>query len=281
MTLSGHHPLRKPSPLYTPPYSKRLKARHARRASAALPSRVHETAADYVEHLEGQLAALQNQLRALTSPTSTKLQSSKLRSLTAESRVLRQEVAEWEARFNERVRDETATRLEVEAGLRARIRALEHEVELRDARLAELECEVTRLRRGPDSLEALQDENLALARRLDVLTDVLAQSPTKAADTRPASPPPGTDAEDRRGKRRRLTLMIPRLAPSAEAVQSPARGPTLVRGKGFSSSGGAPSGPSSWLPPTGSADANDEGKMGLNMMDTPSAMALADIGPLF
>lgn len=210
---SGHQ--RKILAAHSPTSARRLKARHARRISATFPS---GESTEYIGHLEAQLMTLQNQLRSLTSPTSTKLQSTKLRSLTTESRVLRQEVSAWEQKFNERVREETEVRTEIEASLRTRLRSLERELEIKDGRLMELECEVERLRKDVEVVEAVQDENLALSRRLDVLSELLTQSPTKPEVQRTVSPT--LEADERRGKRRRLTLMIPRLSTSSDPVQT-------------------------------------------------------------
>lgn len=199
----------------SPSNAKRLKARHARRISATFPS---GEVSEYIDHLEAQLSGMQNQLRSLTSPSSTKLQSSKLRSLTTESRVLRQEVSEWEKKFNERVQEETQVRLEIEASLKTRIRSLEREMELKDGRVVELECEVERLRKDAAMIDEMHDQNLALSRRLDVLTELLAQSPAKGESHRMGSPTFGLD--ERRGKKRRLTLRIPRLSTASESAQA-------------------------------------------------------------
>ena len=214
MALSEAHQ-RRGTPGQSPSNAKRLKARHARRISATFPN---GEVSEYIDHLEAQLSGMQNQLRSLTSPSSTKLQSSKLRSLTTESRVLRQEVSEWEKKFNERVQEETQVRLEIEASLKTRIRSLEREMELKDGRVVELECEIERLRKDAAVIDEMHDQNLALSIRLDVLTELLAQSPAKGESHRMGSPTFGLD--ERRGKKRRLTLRIPRLSPASESAQT-------------------------------------------------------------
>ena len=190
------------TPRHSPPYRPRAKSRHSRRASGSSPD---SESSEYIEHLEAQLAALQNQLRSLTSPNSTRLHSAKLRSLTAESRLLRQEVTEWERKFNERVRDEMEVRSEIETSLKARIRNLEREVEFKDGKMTELEHAFNRVN---EDLESVQDQNVALVNRMDALTDLFAESPTR---------------EDKgRGKRRRLTLLIPK-TPILSRLSSPVR----------------------------------------------------------
>ena len=190
------------TPRHSPSYRLRAKSRNSRRASGSSPG---SESSEYIEHLEAQLAALQNQLRSLTSPDSTRLHSAKLRSLTAESRLLRQEVTEWERKFNERVREEMEARSEIETSLKIHIRNLEREVEFKDGKVTELEYAFNRVN---EDLQSVQDQNVALVRRMDALTDLFAESPTRG---------------DRgRGKRRRLTLLIPK-TPISSRLSSPVR----------------------------------------------------------
>ncbi|KAK5191618.1 hypothetical protein LTR16_007575, partial [Cryomyces antarcticus] len=125
-----YKPLRMDSPKSTasPQAVKVPKARNRGSTSQKRRS-ISAEATKYIEHLESELAAVQTQLASLTSPTTTRAQSTKLRAINAETKVLREEVAAWENSFQDRVQEEVQQHEEVEAGLRARIRTLENEVE--------------------------------------------------------------------------------------------------------------------------------------------------------
>ncbi|KAI9771228.1 MAG: hypothetical protein M1839_002849 [Geoglossum umbratile] len=172
--------------------------------------------AQYIEHLESQLVALQTQLQSLTSPTTTKAHSAKLRALTSESRLLRQELSEWETRFNERVQQEVCGRVELEAGLRARIKTLERELDIKEGRVRELQWEVETLEGKARDAGTMEAENINLGRRVDLLTELLAQSPTKLVTEPTASPP-----TDGRQKKPRPRSMFPRIASSESACALP------------------------------------------------------------
>lgn len=145
----------------------------------------------YIEHLETQLAAAQSQLSPMQSP-SARPQASKLRSLNAEIKVLKQEIAEWESKFEARIKEEIAARTEVENKLRARIRVLENQVELDSCRIKELEYEKEIQAQKLRDAESLKSTNRSLERRIDVLTELLAQSPARVET--PRSPIRGSDA---------------------------------------------------------------------------------------
>jgi len=201
-----------PPPLSSP-LAKQVKGRHKR--SLNLRSTSFE-AAKYIEHLESQLASIQTQLESLTSPTSTKSQSAKLRALSAESRALRQEVTEWEQKFDDKVSEEVDRRVEMESKLKAKITTLEREIESRDSRVRELEWEVeSNLQRVKDT-EAVEMTNYNLERRVDVLTELLAQSPTKLEMHSAASSPSRSVAQKRTPRPR---SMMPRLPSSPGGIR--------------------------------------------------------------
>ena len=138
----------------------------------------------YIEHLEAQLAAAQNQSSPMQA-SATKPQVSKLRSLNAEIKVLRQEIAEWEDKFDVRVHEEVGLRTDVESKLRTKIIFLEGQLEDYASRIKELECERDLQAQKLRNVESLRSTNRGLERRIDVLTELLAQSPSK---TEPLSP---------------------------------------------------------------------------------------------
>lgn len=162
----------------------------------------------YIEHLEAQLAASQTELDSRqTSPI--KPQLTKLRALNAEIRALKQELADWQDKFESRVREEAGSRLETESKLKAKISALQEKIEADQRRIQELtyenEIQAQKLR---DSA-ALSLTNRSLERRVDVLTELLAVSPTR---TDAARSPTRMDAQSpiKNGTpRRRPRSMMP------------------------------------------------------------------------
>ncbi|TKA65405.1 hypothetical protein B0A49_10684 [Cryomyces minteri] len=164
-----------PKPIASPQAVKVPKVRNRGSTSQKRRSMSAE-ATKYIEHLESELAAVQTQLVSLTSPTTTRAQSTKLRNINAETKVLRDEVAAWENSFQDRVQEEVQQHEEVETGLRARIRTLENEVEVSAYRLRELECEAEE---RMQSLDALEEANRNLERRLEFMSELVASSPKK------------------------------------------------------------------------------------------------------
>ncbi|EED16679.1 hypothetical protein TSTA_017540 [Talaromyces stipitatus ATCC 10500] len=142
----------------------------------------------YIEHLEEQLAAMQNQSSPMQE-SYTKTHVSKVRTLNAEIKVLRQEVAEWEDKFDIRVHEEVGRRTEIENKLRTRIIFLEGELEDYVARIRELEHERDLQAQKLRNVESLRSTNRSLERRIDVLTQLLAESPTKVEPRSPEVSP--------------------------------------------------------------------------------------------
>ena len=175
-----------PPPPLNSPMTKQRKGRNVKQASLRSTS---SEASKYIEHLEFQLAAVNAKLDSLTSPNTSKLRSAKLRALTVDNRNLRQEVSAWEKQFAARVQEERDQRLEVEMELKVRLRTLENDIELRDARIAELEWETESMRVKVGDAEGLAEVNLGLERRIEILTNLLAQSPTKLDICSPVTSP--------------------------------------------------------------------------------------------
>lgn len=143
----------------------------------------------YIEHLETQLAAAQNQSSPLQASSTTRPQVSKLRSLSAEIKVLRQEITEWEDKFDVRVHEEVALRTDIESKLRNKIIFLEGQLEDYATRVKELECERDIQAQKLRNVESLRSTNRGLERRIDVLTELLAQCPTKTESRSPEVSP--------------------------------------------------------------------------------------------
>lgn len=165
----------------------------------------------YIEHLESQLVSLQTQLSGLTSPSSTKTQSAKLRAMNSETKMLRQELTEWEGKFHERLSDQISEHKRTVDGLQNQINALEKDGEVASTRLQTLEVE---LQDKATKLTAVEGANYDLERRLEFMSELLATSPTKIDLHH--------DALDRAGRRppRPKSMGPPRL-PSLNALFSP------------------------------------------------------------
>lgn len=146
------------------------------------------TADRYIEHLETQLAAVQNRLSPMQASTSQS-QVSRLRSLSAEIKVLRQELLEWEDKFDARVDEEVSQRSELESKLKTKIIFLEGQLEESVFRIRELECERDLQAQKLRNAESLRSTNRGLERRVDVLTELLAQSPTRREPQTPEFSP--------------------------------------------------------------------------------------------
>lgn len=183
-----------PTPLTSP-----LARTNRRQQRSLLRSKSNETLL-YIDHLENQLLAAQTQLEVYTSPATTTIASAELRKLMKESEMLKREAEHWEGKIVERVEEEMRRRVESETRLKTSIANLEHEMLSKEERVVDLEEElefahrkVKELERGSrfvlaraKQMEALETANRDLERRVDVLTGLLAHSPT--VPTAPSSP---------------------------------------------------------------------------------------------
>ncbi|KAL8948120.1 MAG: hypothetical protein Q9222_005668 [Ikaeria aurantiellina] len=203
---------RTPPPLSSP-LTKQMRGRNGSRANARSTS---TEAAKYIEHLESQLVAVNTKLDSLMSPTSHKARAAKLRALTSETRCLRQQVLDWESKFDERVKDERSQPAQVEMALTARLQILEDELEAKDNRARDLEWEMENLRSRVKNAEGLEAVNTDLERRIEVLTSLLVQSPTKL-DVCSAASSPGKQDPKRRTPRPRS--MMPRMPQSPGPIR--------------------------------------------------------------
>ncbi|EEH42801.1 uncharacterized protein PADG_07621 [Paracoccidioides brasiliensis Pb18] len=129
----------------------------------------------YVEYLEAQLAALLDQIGSMDS-SATNVQASKFRALNADYKSLKQELLDWETKFEARVKDEICNTIEKEPELRSKIQALEREIEIKDHKNREHEWEIEMATRKLQNMDAVNLTNQYLERRIDVLTELLAQS---------------------------------------------------------------------------------------------------------
>ncbi|KAI9759133.1 MAG: hypothetical protein M4579_002580 [Chaenotheca gracillima] len=178
---------------------------HVREASSETSS--------YITYLEEQLGTLQGQLEPLNSPNSPSTRSHQVRSLTKEARMLRDEVAAWEEKLEERVQEGLAERVKIDTTLRAQVRSLEKELDAKNEKLLDLEWEIESLQRNAKDAEGLESENMNLSKRLDVLTELLALSPTKSGFNLEL---PSDEPGERSRRSERPRSMIPRIPCSPE-----------------------------------------------------------------
>ncbi|KAK2749686.1 hypothetical protein FQN57_005909 [Myotisia sp. PD_48] len=173
----------------------------------------------YIEHLENQLAA---SMHDSEMPDSS-VYLARYKALSAEHRALKQELVEWEERFEARVEEETFAMLQKDSQSKSKLRALERELETKDNRIRELEWEVEMDAHKLRSLEAIKSTNRSLERRVDVLTGLLAQSPTRA-DLDTAIPisaeSPGGEGSHRTPRPKSMFTKIP-LSPVRQPIIQP------------------------------------------------------------
>ena len=155
------------------PIATQVKARKKSRMSQSSTS--YETN-QYIEHLESELASLNAKLDSLTSPLTTASQAAKIRSLNRQISSFRQELADWDTKFEDRVSDEIFQRTRSESDLKTQIKTLEAARETQDVTICDLQHELEVARTKLVETESLE---LTLGRRVDVLTELLAQSPTR------------------------------------------------------------------------------------------------------
>lgn len=181
----------------------KAKITHRKRSLSAETSK-------YIEHLESELANTQSQLSSITSPSVTREQSSKVRSLNAETKKLQDDLLEWEYKYEERVQQEIDKHFTIENDLRARIRHLEQDAEDSHVRIHELELQVETTKQ---SMQVAEDANNNLEKRLEIMSELLASTKVDLhAET------PG------RGRRHvRPKSMLPRFPTASSLMGSPER----------------------------------------------------------
>ena len=183
----------------------RAKMSNRRRSASAETSK-------YIEHLEMELAATQSRLSSITSPSVTREQSSKMRTLNAETRQLQAEISDWETKYEQRVQDAVDEHSAIESNLRHRIQSLEQDAEETKYRMQELE---TQLESATQSLVAVETANVNLEKRLEIMSELLAASPTKI-DLHAETP-------GRSRKHVRPKSMLPRFPTASSLMSSPER----------------------------------------------------------
>lgn len=181
----------------------KAKISHRKRSVSAETSK-------YIEHLESELASAQSQLSSITSPSVTREQTSRMRTLNVEIKQLQEQLLEWESKFEERVQEEVDKHITVECDLRARIRHLEQDGGDAQLRIHQLEAQVETT---SQSMQVVEAANSNLEKRLEIMSELLASTKVDLhAET------PG------RGRRHiRPKSMLPRFPTASSLMGSPER----------------------------------------------------------
>ena len=205
---------RTPPPLSSPLVKHVKNQIHGRSKTRSVSS---ETAR-YVEHLESELASAHARLEMQPSPRTSKNRAARLRTLTTENRNLKHENSEWQKTFEARIQEERTKLLHVDMELKHGMRILEYDMETKDARMAELEWEIESMRMRVRDLEGLEAINQGLEKRIEALTNLLVQSPSKVELSSASTSPIKTDPLKRTSRPR---SMFPRLPPSPGGSRTP------------------------------------------------------------
>lgn len=240
------------------PWSHGSKA--SRRRQTTLSSRFNSD--EYIDRIEKELELANC---AVYSPSSNRTWRDKLKQSEADNERLRQELADVKATFESEVQNAVQHKTAAELILRRRIRALEEIVEQKDSALRDAQVQhddgrhdqglFDSLRATVERLEAenqsLEQSNQSMSKRNEVLSHLLALSPTKTQHTldleAPLRDPPRRLSKSQRPQ----SLLLPRVA-SSPTHTHPQRPHSLigspVLNNGLSSSPGLYS-PSSPLSP--------------------------------
>lgn len=134
------------------------------------------SSARYIDYLERQIADTVSQLQSYTSPSEGTSHAVKMRKLTAETRLLRGELTDWENKFSARVKEEVNARAAIDKSLRAKIKSLEAKLEEAEYRYKTAEVDLEEARATISDLKGVEEENRALEFRIEALSELLADS---------------------------------------------------------------------------------------------------------
>jgi hypothetical protein len=191
-------------------------------------------AAEYIDHIEKQLEQVR---QAMHSPKSGKPIHDKMRILKAENARLQKTIDELEASFETRVKSSVEHMAAGEGGLRRKMRALEEDLRERDLRIEELEYEHEQVRLDQGTMETLkatierlegekrtlEDANSSVEKRNEILTEMLAFSPTKSQGFELTSP-----LRNRGRLPRPVSMMSWTRFPSSPTSKQPSRPSSMV-----------------------------------------------------
>ena len=203
------------------PHNPRVSGRRrvsSRKASTVSPG--------YAEHIEGLLINAKAQAH---SPHSGVAFKAKFEAAKLENDKLKEIIADLEGAFEQKVKAAVEHMTTAEVDLRRKVKNLENEVEQKELALAELEYQHNEsklelsvldvLKATIEKLEAekqsLEDANSSMTKRNEVLTELLAVSPTKLQQSLDLQSP--TRTASTRTPRPRSMMLLPRMLSSPVA----------------------------------------------------------------
>ena len=239
--ISGNEQRRSPS--FTSPLSSTTN-KGRRRTTGTRQSSFE--AAEYIDHIEKQLEQVK---QAMHSPGSGKPIHDKMKTLKTENVRLKKTIEALESSFEARVKNSVEHMTAGEGELRRKVRRLEDDLKKRDVRIEELEYEHDQSRLDQSTLETLkatierlegekqtlEDANRSIEKRNDMLTELLAFSPTKSHQSFELTSPLRS-----RGRLPRPVSMMSSLTrfPSSPTSKQPSRPSSMVNSPAALSLGG-------------------------------------------
>ncbi|KIW11176.1 hypothetical protein PV08_10476 [Exophiala spinifera] len=220
--------LHRTSPRKDSPSFRSIRSGSHRRSSHAKPRFNSE---EYIDHIENELQMVKD---AMYSPTTNTSWKEKLKKAKDENERLKKEMDVMRTSFELELQDTVERAAATELQLKRKIKDLEDEVALKQALIQDLEIdreekradqttfEVLRARldRVEEEKASLAATNLDMMKRNEVLTQLLALSPTKAQHHFELPTP-------RRRSARPMSMIIPR-APSSPPARTPMSRPQSV-----------------------------------------------------
>lgn len=205
------------SSIYKSPASIRLKQNNR-----ALP--IQFDSEDYIEHIERELQQVRDEAY---SPLTRRPLKEKLRAVNKENDRLQQELASLKEKFETDVKKTVEHKTMQEVELKRRIRDLEDALEDKDHAIRDLQYQheerrldtniIETLRAQIDRLEQdkadMEEINLSMSKRNEVLSQLLAMSPTKGATAFSTSSP----TKEKRSARP-MSLILPKIQSSPKGT---------------------------------------------------------------
>ncbi|EXJ85140.1 hypothetical protein A1O3_05815 [Capronia epimyces CBS 606.96] len=218
----------RPSPNRDSPHYRSVRAGSRRISSQSKPRFNSE---EYIEHIENELQQVKD---AMYSPTTNVHWKEKLRKAKDENERLKKEMEMLKSSFELEMHQTVERSTGIEQRLKRRIKDLEDEVEHKQTVILDLEhdrketgldqntLEVlkAKLERLEEEKSSLETTNRDMMKRNEVLTQLLALSPTKTQHNFEYPTP-------RRRSARPMSMIIPRL-PSSPGAQTPLNRPQSV-----------------------------------------------------
>ncbi|PUU76289.1 hypothetical protein B9Z19DRAFT_261411 [Tuber borchii] len=182
------------------------------------------SSARYIDYLERQIADTVSQLQSYTSPSEGTSHAVKMRKLTAETRLLRSELTDWENKFSARVKEEVNARAAIDKSLRTKIKSLEAKLEEAEYRYKTAEVDLEEARATISDLKGVEEENRALEFRIEALSELLADSTRLAQSASVGGSGSSSAASSRPG-----SVVFPKRSSSLESSSSAPSPTTSLR----------------------------------------------------